>query len=91
MHRARGYMHTCNMHTHTQVWNLETIFPDALVHFALDPSNKNMEGYNQLGIESIEKVRPLPRDSSTPLGALHSPYACVHTLGRGVVSKKKTL
>ena len=35
---------------------METIFPGAALYFALDPSNKDLEGYNQLGMGSTEKV-----------------------------------
>jgi hypothetical protein len=35
---------------------MESVFPGAVLYFALDPSNKDIEGYNQLGIKSTVKV-----------------------------------
>jgi hypothetical protein len=35
---------------------MESVFPGAVLYFALDPTNKDIEGYNQLGIKSTVKV-----------------------------------
>lgn len=40
-----------------QVANMESIFPAALVRFATDSVNKDMEGYNLLGFVSTQKVK----------------------------------
>ena len=39
-----------------QVANFKTVFPEAVLYFSVDPANKDMEGYNQLGMSSTDKT-----------------------------------